>query len=364
MILEILNNLKYRRIKNRYDKTLRNLPQIKLTSNEKNCIVRLFKPLNIPVNPNWGGYYKYYLSHYEPLCITPDVWKYMEMSLNPKKYRIIQNKGILHKFIDKRYLPVTIINKINGIVFDQDDNILTKEEAIIILSRYEAFVYKPTVGTGGGKGVELVELKNLDREFKRERCEKLINGSQNFICQEVLQCSTKISKYNRYESTVNSIRCFTLNLNGKVSVISSYLRMSYSNTVKDNVGASVSHKAGNIEGGGAFVGVRQDGTLSTFGLNRNYEKIFESPSGIILKGERLNFYDKICETATAIHSKLPMLGFIAFDMTIDISENVRVIEINLDSQDIEDHHIFNGAVFKERLPELLDYVVTNRPNWY
>ena len=55
MIFEILNNLKYRRIKNRYDKTLQNLPQIKLTSKEKNSIVQLFKPLNIPVNPNWGG---------------------------------------------------------------------------------------------------------------------------------------------------------------------------------------------------------------------------------------------------------------------------------------------------------------------
>lgn len=55
MILEILNNLKYRRIKKHYDRTLQNLPQIKLTSNEKNSIVQLFKSLNIPVNPNWGG---------------------------------------------------------------------------------------------------------------------------------------------------------------------------------------------------------------------------------------------------------------------------------------------------------------------
>ena len=288
----------------------------------------------------------------------------MEMSLNPKRYRIIQSKGILHKFIDKQYLPVTIVNKINGILFDKDDKILTKEEAIVLLSCMDKFVYKPTIGTGGGKGVELIELKNMESDFRRERCETLINSSQNFICQEVLQCSPIISKYNRYASTVNSIRCFTLNLNGKISVISSYLRMSYSDTVKDNVGASVSHKAGNNIDGGAFVGVGHDGALSSFGMNRNYEKIFESPSGIILKGERLEFYDKICETATYIHSKLPMLGFIAFDMTIDINENVRVIEINLDSQDIEDHHIFNGAVFKDRMPELITYVRNNRPEFY
>lgn len=55
MIFEILNNLKYRRIKSRYDRALQCLPRVKLSSNEKNCIIQLFKPLGIPVNPNWGG---------------------------------------------------------------------------------------------------------------------------------------------------------------------------------------------------------------------------------------------------------------------------------------------------------------------
>ena len=213
------------------------------------------------------------------------------------------------------------------------------------------------------KGVELINVDNNDTSQKAQ-LRNLINGCRNFICQEPLQCNSKLSKYNKYPATVNSLRCFTLNLNGMASVISSYLRMSYSNTVKDNVGASVSRKAGEIEEGGAFVGIGSDGTLSSFGLNRNYERIIQSPSGIMLKGEKLDFYDVICDTAKSIHSKLPMLGFIAFDMTIDVEDKVRVIEINLDSQDIEDHHIFNGSVFKSRLPELLDYVIANRPNWY
>lgn len=363
MILDVLNDIKYRRIKAFYDKILRDVPRVSLSVSECKEIRHVFKRLEIPQNPQWGGYYKYYLSRFDPYCITPDIWKYIEMSLNPKKYRIIQNKNLLHKFIDKSFLPITIVNKINGVLFDKEDNKITEDEAVELLSKYEKFVFKPTLKTGGGKGVELINVDNNDTSQKAQ-LRNLINGCRNFICQEPLQCNSKLSKYNKYPATVNSLRCFTLNLNGMASVISSYLRMSYSNTVKDNVGASVSRKAGEIEEGGAFVGIGSDGTLSSFGLNRNYERIIQSPSGIMLKGEKLDFYDVICDTAKSIHSKLPMLGFIAFDMTIDVEDKVRVIEINLDSQDIEDHHIFNGSVFKSRLPELLDYVIANRPNWY
>ena len=54
-----------------------------------------------------------------------------------------------------------------------------------------------------------------------------------------------------------------------------------------------------------------------------------------------------------------MLGFIAWDFTIDANNQPRVIEINLDSQDVDDHHIFNGAVFKPYLQDIIHYTQTH-----
>ena len=99
------------------------------------------------------------------------------MSLNPKKYRIIQNKNLLHKFIDKSFLPITIVNKINGVLFDKEDNKITEDEAVELLSKYEKFVFKPTLKTGGGKGVELINVDNNDTETLsvKNHCSVILN---------------------------------------------------------------------------------------------------------------------------------------------------------------------------------------------
>ena len=358
-----LNSLVYGRIKRRCHALVEKFPRERLTSKEKEHAKALWKMYGISGDVDWLEVYKYYNGDVDAYSITPDMWKYMEQSLNPSKYRMMQHKGLLHHFIDTRYLPDTIVNKIDGTLLDEKDNILTEKEAVGRLISSEKFVMKPTIHTGGGRGVELMELTDLNPKEQQDKVCQLLREGNNFICQKPIVCHERFTRFNKYPKTVNSIRCFTLNLNGKMSIIGSYLRMSNVNLIKDNMSLKTIENTSN-ETSSCYAGIKKDGTLTDFAINmRDYAKTDTSPSGIVLQGERLDFYDRLKAAAIEIHSKLPVLKFIAFDITMDADGNARVIEINLDSQDIEDHHIFNGAVFKDRYDELLNYVKNNPPEW-
>lgn len=54
MILDVLNDIKYRRIKAYYDKALRDVSRVSLSVSECKEIRHVFKRLEIPQNPQWG----------------------------------------------------------------------------------------------------------------------------------------------------------------------------------------------------------------------------------------------------------------------------------------------------------------------
>lgn len=358
IVLNLYEWYKFFRRKYHYSKELKGRNISKLTKKEYLQVRQFYTQIgfNFKFNYRWFEYYKYYNGYISPYYLPKDLWKYMEPILNPVKYRFFQHKGLLNRFLDKIYLPLIYVNKMFGVIYDTDYNIITEQQAIEILIKKDKFIFKPTKGTGGGKGVELLEFVGKDDEYREKILKKIISGD-NFVCQEVIVPSKKISKYNRYDKTVNTIRCFTLCLNGVVSVLSSYMRMGGYDVINDNV--SMGTKTNFDEDtASSYVGVKSNGELNEFALTRinMNKKQYKSPSGILLSGERLDFYEKVKSVVIAQHEKLPMLGFVAWDITIDDNDNIRIIEINLDSQDIEDHHIFNGAIFEARFNELIEYL--------
>ena len=334
-------------------KRLSTMPQAKLTREEIKAIRKQYDPLHLAYDLKWFKYYKFYRGYADPFFVPRDVWKTFELSLNPKEVRFIQNKAMLHHWVDKKYLPKTIVNKFHGFLYDQDDNILTEKQAIQSLLKHESFVCKPTDLTGGGRGVRLIELDQIDD--KETFLAELLKGDF-FICQELVHPSKRITRFNNGDKTVNTVRCFTLCLNGKVSVISGFMRMGGGQTFNDNAcaktKANLDPKTANC-----YVGIKLDGKLNDFALYAMdlYNKYPYSPSGLLLKDEKLDFWKDITSVAVELHKKLPMLGFIAWDFTIDENEQPRIIEVNLDSQDVDDHHIFNGAVFKDYFYDIVQY---------
>lgn len=344
--------------KNGLKQRLSTMPKASLTREEIKAIKRQYDPLHLAYDLQWFKYYKFYRGVADPYFVPRDIWKTFELSLNPKEYRFIQCKSMLHHFIDKKYLPETIINKFHGFIYDANDCILTGQEAAELLEQHEQFVYKPTDHTGGGRGVKLVEWKQIE---DKEQYIKEILKSDNFICQALIRPSKRISRFNNGDKTVNTVRCFTLCMEGKVSVISGFMRMGGGETFNDN--ASCKDKANlNPKTANCYVGIHPaDGSLNEFALYAVdlFTKYYYSPSGLLLKDEKLDFWDDITSVAISQHKKLPMLGFIAWDFTLDENNQPRIIEINLDSQDVDDHHIFNGAIFKDYLHNIIEFTKQN-----
>lgn len=342
---------------NMFRPVLRNMPKVKLTQQEIQAIRKKYAPLHIPYDLSWFQSYKFFLGQSDPYYVPRDIWKTFELSLNPPKVRFIQCKAMLHHFIDKKYLPVTVINKFHGFIYDQDDNIITNETAANLLLQQGIFVYKPTAHTGGGRDVKLV---NLDSVENKEIYVTELLQDDNFICQVPIRPSNRIARFNKGNTTVNTVRCFTICLNGQVNVVSGFLRMGGGNTFNDNIGGQT--EANNDEKtANSYVGIKTDGRLCDFALHRInlHQRTTLSPSGLVLKNERLDFWEDIKKIAIEQHQRLPMLGFIAWDFTLDDNDQLRIIEINLDSQNVDTHHIFNGAVFKPYLDDIITYTITH-----
>ena len=349
-------------IQNSIKADLASRPKTPLTQDEKDAIYAAYKPFHLLKNFDLGWFeaYKYFQGKAEAKSIPEDFWKLYEYVLNPRRYQMIQHKGLLHRFLPKQILPSTLVNKMFGVLYDCNDTVITEQQAYDILDKSANFLYKPNLGTGGGKGLKEIDLRDKCDSDRKSILQDILSGD-HFICQELLEGSPKMTRFNYNPRTVNTIRCITLLLNGKASVVSSYLRMSAGNTVNDNVSFSTKTNL-NSETANCYVGIHPDGTLHEFGLCRidRTRKFYKSPSGIVFKGERLDFYDQIKETLIGLHQHLPMLAFIAWDVTVDKDDNIRIIEINLNAQDIDDHHLFNGAVFADRFDELMAFIENNK----
>lgn len=345
IFISIFNKLIYNYCKSRLDKYLQItcIPKNDLTIMEKQEVDEVWSKFGVKYNYDWFAFYKSFENGFSPFFIPQDIWNHMEVILNPVMYRtLLAHKGFLHKFIDRKYLPETLVNVIEGFIYDENDQIISKESAKNILLSSHDFVKKNSTSSGGGAGVIFYDSLKIS-----EYISEVLTTDYDFICQKTLMISEELSRYNTF--SVNTVRIVTLNLNNQITVVSSYMRMSASQRRNDNVCT-----------GGLYIGVKEDGKLHDYALNGNFQRFYEAPSGVIFKGERIQSYGLMKEIVIEQHRKLPFLKFVAWDVTIDVDGNIRIIEMNLDSQNLEYHQPFNGPFFGKRTGEIIDYI-KNKP---
>ena len=184
-----------------------------------------------------------------------------------------------------------------------------------------------------------------DAELMLERLLK----PEDLIIQELLYQSDFMASFN--PDSVNTFRLLTLNINERCTVLSSFVRMGAKGSFVDNL----------CSGGGALVGISQDGKLCDFGIRKDYSKCYETPTGLAFKGMQVPDWNNIKETVIGFHQHIPYANLIGWDITVDKKGVPIVIEINLDSAEIEAHQIFNGPVFGDRLDEVRNYIEKKEP---
>ena len=293
------------------------------------------------------GFYKQFCGVFSPFYVPDDYYDFAEHVFNLRwAAYFLQHKCNLKYFIPAKNRAKVIVQKIDGHFVLEDNTEISRDEAITLLKKHSVFMCKIARGTGGGSGVKSVildEVKNEQAFFD----ELLSKNDIEF--EEVVQQNAFLSQFN--PDSVNTFRFLTLNINQKCTLLSTFLRMGAKGAYVDNLSG----------GSGVLVGINSDGVINSFGINKHFEKKYESPSGIKFEGITVPNFEKITNQIIDFHKKIPYANLFGWDVTIDKEENPIVIEVNLDSALIEAHQIFNGPVFGDRLLEVMDYIETRKP---
>ena len=84
----------------------------------------------------------------------------------------------------------------------------------------------------------------------------------------------------------------------------------------------------NMHSGGTGARIYNDGTLRNAVSCYPYKTFNKTESGVNLNGYKILDYNKIIDTCIKAHSRLPMFDLIGWDVTVDKSGQVIIIEYN------------------------------------
>lgn len=355
----IINHIIFREKRHSQDKMLkkyrngfvRHYPiEAKLSRSECSEVKRYWERIETGFNLEWCNLFKKVFGEYDVRYVPEDIWTVIQLTLNVPFYRYpLQHKVLLYRLLPHEVLPDPVGAIVKGSLLGKDFLPISVETLVEELSKEgEVFCkYADPESSGSGKGIQIIDFRALSHEQILAFVQELLRTGKDHILQRSVRNSSEISRFST--NSLNTIRMMTLNINGKVSYLSAYLRMASNGSRFDNVG-----------NGGLMVPLHPDGTFYPKGYNMDFEKELEySSTGIKFEGQKIEAYEKIKSTCLEIHGRIPYMGFVAWDVTLDENGEVRVVEINLDSQDVADHQFFNGPLFGDRTEEVIQYVVAH-----
>jgi hypothetical protein len=215
-------------------------------------------------------------------------------------------------------------------------------------SASDSVIIKKTYWSYGGDKVFKVYLSQISADPSRidELYEEVTKSG--FLFQETIKQHPLLDKLN--PSCVNTIRFDTyIDPEGKVEVISAYLRMSYRNCEVDNVSL-----------GGCFVGIdMQTGRLKKEGFSNLIDLgvtiLTKHPvTNIVFENLTIPFFEEAKALVMKAASYMPGIRLVGWDVAIGVYEPI-LIEGNSDydntGNDLSEGGYRTNAVFKKVLQE-------------
>lgn len=303
------------------------------------------KRYNLKVDKRWFAHFKHCYGVESPYYVPDNVFhSIVEPYFNRDEYvACMSNKNYFEKWLPELKHVVTLARNIKNVWYDKDFNVLTPEQVVEILSDYQDFVAKPSIGSAGGAGVLFITEK-MDVSKLEELKKSFTN---DFVIQEVFkqhECLNRI-----YPHSVNTIRIMTLNWHGEIYVLSSLLRMGVNGNRVDN-----------MVSGGVNCAIRSDGTLE----NRLFNAVgtlFEGhPNSGSMDDKKIENFDLIVKTACESHKQLPYMGIISWDFALNQNCEPVLVEFNMKPQGLDLHQRENGPIFGDLTLEVLDEVFADR----
>lgn len=283
-----------------------------LTEQQKQEIVSYWAQFGISVGTSWHRLFYFKTGNPDPRFVPRTVFNYtVKPKMNDERFvRGWGDKAYLDYFLRDVKTPQCIVRNVSGRLLNESFELISRQEAIEILGRYERFVVKPAVDTDTGKGVKLMtkpfDFEALFREYKA-----------NYVCQIPIQQHEGMMLLN--QTSVNTIRMNTVLLGKEAHVMSCFVKVGEAGKFADNNGSQR-----------FFIGIDpQNGTMRDYAIDHSIQKYSSIPSGYAFAGEKIPCFDKVCEAVCRAHRSLPHFGFAFWDVAVDAEGDAVIIEVNL-----------------------------------
>lgn len=288
-----------------------------------------------------GEYYKQLTGVESDLYIPQTFFfYYLWPFLNKAGYQ--QDKNMFRKLLDARnakmefIMPFQVCYNQGGVFYDSDGEACSKEEAIKLVVNYpKDIIVKPTTHTTWGKGVVKLSPEGKTSETVRHLFDEY---QKDFSFEEKMVQHSDLASFN--PTSLNTIRVVTYRkLNGDIKFLYALQRFGGRGAVVDNASA-----------GGCFVALSDEGVVDR--TIKKYKSLkTEKLSDKAVK--RIPYFQKIKETVLYLHTKLPNLNYIGWDMSVTQEGSPVLIEYN-SRPSVEIKQISSGPVFsKEDLDEIM-----------
>lgn len=206
--------------------------------------------------------------------------------------------------------------------------------------RKTKFVIKKTIETSSGRDVLIYDPDKMDIK------EEIKRFGESWVAQELIEQHPDLQRLNN--TSLNTFRVITYICDGSIYVCPVALRMGRSGADRDN-----------IHYGGISIGVNADGTLKQYAFAECGEKFTEHPDSKI-RFERYRIEgagDKIRNAAIQCHEKMPWLGILSWDLSIDADGRIVLIEVNTTGQSAWFCQMVNGEpLFGENTGKMLELI--------
>ena len=266
------------------------------------------------------------------------------------------DKNFYDLFYPSGLFPETILRNIDGAYFDNAYHpvIITNDNQLVdVLSGNDMIIIKPSLESNGGKDVELFTFKDqvfIDNTGQILTFQNLQNFyKQNFIIQKCLEQHPFLEQFNK--TSLNTIRVLTYRspVTNNIHIIQCFMR----------VGAKNQH-IDNISRGGYGIGVNSKGVLNNYAIKKGNKRYYNINEINLLDNQFIiPYFDKIHETAKKIARMNIHHKILSLDITIDKINNIRCIEVNNDSNEINTCQLNNGTLFGEFTDEVISYCESN-----
>ncbi|MCD8403387.1 hypothetical protein G1K75_10290 [Tenacibaculum finnmarkense] len=254
---------------------------------------------------------------------------------------------------DGGILPETLFRNMAGSYMDAEYRVFNPKKDVLFdfLNGEDEIIIKPSIDSGGGKGIEFFERignEFINKEGDKLSCEYLDRQfKKDFICQKLLKQSKFGKQFNASSINTVRVRCYKSVLNHEIHILNNELRIG-----------GVGSKVDNKNSGGVFCPLKRDGSFSNYVLDLlavKYGKFngvdFENTNFRIANFEKvLNFAKMICECITTSH-------LISLDIALCENDQLRLVEVNITGFDTWSITPSLGSHLGEFTDEIINYCV-------